>query len=113
MGPRILEKMKDNIFISIITPTYNRADELIHLFRSISEQTYPLGKIECIISDDGSDDDTETIVKEWQGKSFFDIIYLTQENNGPGAARNHGLEKSSGDLILFIDSEPKILIKSS
>lgn len=105
MGPRILEKMKDNIFISIITPTYNRADELIHLFRSISEQTYPLGKIECIISDDGSDDDTETIVKEWQGRSLFDIIYLTQENKGPGAARNHGLEKSSGDLILFIDSD--------
>ena len=48
MGPRILEKMKDNIFISIITPTYNRADELIHLFRSISDKTYPLEKIEEI-----------------------------------------------------------------
>ena len=47
----------------------------------------------------------QTIVKEWQGRSLFDIIYLTQENKGPGAARNHGLEKSSGDLILFIDSD--------
>ena len=105
MGPHIMEKMKDNISISIITPTYNRADELVHLFRSISEQTYPLDKVEFIISDDGSDDDTETIVKEWQGKSLFEIIYLTQENKGPGAARNHGLEKSSGDIILFIDSD--------
>ena len=97
--------MEDNFSISIITPTYNRADELIHLLKSISEQTYPLENIECIISDDGSLDNTEMIVKEWQEKSHFDIIYLSQENKGPGAARNHGLEKCSGDIILFIDSD--------
>jgi len=97
--------MEDNFSISIITPTYNRADELIHLLRSISEQTYPLENIECIISDDGSLDNTEMIVKEWQDKSHFNIIYLSQENKGPGAARNHGLEKCSGDIILFIDSD--------
>ena len=97
--------MKNDLFISIITPTYNRADELDSLLKSISDQTFPLDNIECIISDDGSEDNTEIVVKNWQEKSIFDIIYINQENKGPGAARNHGLEKSRGDLILFIDSD--------
>jgi len=97
--------VKNDLLISIITPTYNRADELDSLLKSISDQTFPLDNIECIISDDGSEDQTEMIVKDWQTKAVFDIIYITQENKGPGAARNHGLEKCRGDLILFIDSD--------
>ena len=97
--------MVKKISISIITPTFNRADELDFLLRSISKQTYPLTSIECIISDDGSHDNTEKIVNKWKKKSLFDLTYIRQENKGPGAARNHGLEKSRGDIILFIDSD--------
>ena len=97
--------MVKKLSISIITPTFNRADELDFLLRSISKQTYPLTNIECIISDDGSHDNTEKIVNKWKKKSLFDLTYIRQENKGPGAARNHGLEKSRGDIILFIDSD--------
>ena len=97
--------MGNKLSISIITPTFNRADELDCLLRSISEQTYPLTDIECIISDDGSNDNTEMIVRKWQKKAIFELIYIRQENKGPGAARNHGLEKCRGDIILFIDSD--------
>ena len=97
--------MKKKILISIITPTYNRADELDALLDSISNQTFPLDNIECIISDDGSVDNTDSIIKNWQKKEIFDIIYIKQDNKGPGPARNHGLEKCNGDLILFIDSD--------
>ena len=63
--------MGNKLSISIITPTFNRADELDCLLRSISEQTYPLTDIECIISDDGSNDNTEMIVRKWQKKAIF------------------------------------------
>jgi len=97
--------MKEDLSISIVTPTYNRADELDSLLMSISSQTISLENIECIISDDGSKDETEMIIESWQKKAMFDIIYIKQENKGPGAARNHGLEQSTGELILFIDSD--------
>ena len=97
--------MKKGLSISIVTPTYNRADELDSLLTSISAQTMSLKNIECIISDDGSKDETEMIIESWQRKAVFDIIYIKQKNKGPGAARNHGLAQSTGELILFIDSD--------
>ena len=53
--------MGNKLSISIITPTFNRADELDYLLRSISKQTYPLKNIEFIVSDDGSHDNTEKV----------------------------------------------------
>ena len=94
-----------NPVISIITPAYNRAEEVDHLIRSISEQTLNHSLFEHIISDDGSTDNTEVVVRKWCEKVDYPIHFISQENQGPGAARNHGLEVSKGDLILFIDSD--------
>ena len=91
--------------ISIITPSYNRVDELKHLYNSLQEQSVDLKLFEFIVSDDGSTDSTAETVKHWQTESNFPIKFITQENQGPGAARNHGLENSEGELILFIDSD--------
>jgi len=91
--------------ISIVTPSYNRADELVHLYQSLNDQSIEHSMFEWIISDDGSTDNTESIVKRWIEDSSFQIKFITQENQGPGAARNHGLENSIGELILFIDSD--------
>ncbi|MFL3007242.1 MAG: glycosyltransferase [Candidatus Neomarinimicrobiota bacterium] len=91
--------------ISIITPTYNRADELKHLYRSIREQSIDLGKLEFIISDDGSTDSTKSMVEKWVEISEISIKFITQKNQGPGAARNHGMTVAEGDLFLFIDSD--------
>ena len=98
-------KLKNKPGISIITPTYNRADELDFLLNSISNQSVTLENVQCVISDDGSTDDTKILIKNWQEKAEFEILYIRQNNKGPGAARNHGLEKSLGELILFIDSD--------
>ena len=91
--------------ISIITPTYNRADELVHLYESLKKQTVDLKLFEFIISDDGSTDITQSMVEEWQFNSPFKINFISQKNQGPGAARNHGLDIAEGELILFIDSD--------
>ena len=97
--------MGSDLSISIITPSFNRADELGHLFQSLENQSTDPEIFESIISDDGSTDGTEALVKSWQKKANFKIKYITQTNQGPGAARNHGLKNSEGDLILFIDSD--------
>ena len=97
--------MGSNLSISIITPSFNRVEELAQLLDSLEKQTYNMELVESIISDDGSTDETEALVREWEKKTTYSIKYITQENQGPGAARNHGLQKSKGDLILFIDSD--------
>ena len=97
--------MNNKLFISVITPSYNRASELEHLLKSLSAQSIDHNVFELIISDDGSTDETETLIKRWQEKARYSIKYISQENKGPGAARNHGIKKSIGDLILFIDSD--------
>jgi len=91
--------------ISIVTPSYNRSFELDLLIKSICEQNFDLKMVELIISDDGSTDDTEKVVKGWAMRTKFQLKYLNQKNQGPGSARNHGMEHSLGDLILFIDSD--------
>ena len=91
--------------ISIVTPSYNRSFELDLLIKSICEQNFDLKMVELIISDDGSTDDTEKVVKGWAMRTKFELKYLNQKNQGPGSARNHGMEHSVGDLILFIDSD--------
>ena len=98
-------KIARKLFISIITPSFNRADELEYLFQSLNDQTIDPNIFESIISDDGSTDNTEMVVKTWQKKAAFRIKYITQNNQGPGSARNNGMKISKGDLILFIDSD--------
>jgi len=91
--------------ISVITPTYNRADELGPLINSLQNQTLDHSLFELIISDDGSTDDTAVVIDTWREKIDFSLRYLTQDNQGPGAARNHGLAECTGKLIMFIDSD--------
>ena len=91
--------------ISIVTPTFNRSDELDHLIKSIDKQTLNSDYFEMIISDDGSTDDTKEKTKKWIEKVGFKLQYVCQNNNGPGSARNNGVKNSNGDLIVFIDSD--------
>ncbi|MFQ6609943.1 MAG: glycosyltransferase [Fidelibacterota bacterium] len=91
--------------ISIITPSYNRKDELVHLIQSIQDQSVDHRLFEHIISDDGSTDGTKDLVTRLAGDLEYPLIFIEQSNQGPGAARNHGIEKARGELLLFIDSD--------
>ena len=94
-----------NPVISIITPTFNRSHELDQLIKSINSQTLDHKYFEMIISDDGSTDDTNEKIKKWSHIVDFNLKYIIQNNLGPGAARNHGVKNSIGELIVFIDSD--------
>lgn len=91
--------------ISIVTPTFNRLDELAHLISSLNNQTLEPKYFEMIISDDGSSDGTKSQVQKWQKEVLFKLVYVCQVNLGPGAARNNGVKNSLGELIVFIDSD--------
>lgn len=91
--------------ISVITPTFNRANELPFLVHSIQNQTLDHSLFEMIIVDDGSTDNTESLIPSILENIDFNLKYLTKNNQGPGAARNLGIDNSRGDLILFIDSD--------
>ena len=85
--------------ISAIIPAYNSQDFILDAIKSIKNQTHPVDEI--IVIDDGSIDGTQQIIQA-QTK---DIIYIKQDNQGPSAARNTGIETTKGDWIAFLDAD--------
>ena len=88
--------------VSVVMPTYNRADLLPKTIASILSQDFD--DFELLIVDDGSTDNTAALIKEFQDKNCFTLKYYSQQNKGPGAARNLGMKNASGDFFIFIDS---------
>ena len=90
---------------SVIIPTFNRSHVLLRAVDSVLKQTYK--NFELIVVDDGSTDETQTIleghIKEGQ------IKYLRQENKGVSSARNFGVRNSKGDWLAFLDSDDEWL----
>ncbi len=92
--------------ISVIIPAYNAASSITRALDSVKAQS--LKEIETIIVDDGSTDFTRLAIMSYIEKHpKMDIIYLYQENAGPGAARNTGIEHATGDYITFMDADDK------
>lgn len=88
--------------VSIIIPTYNVEKYLQQCLDSLSKQTY--GNFEVIIIIDGATDHSYDIAKRHCEKDDrFKVFW--QENAGSGPARNHGLEKATGELIMFVDPD--------
>lgn len=88
--------------VSVIIPVYNTEKYLKKCLDSVVNQTYK--NIEIIIINDGTLDNSEKIILDYQ-KKHSNIIYLKQKNKGQASARNLGIKKASGDYITFIDSD--------
>jgi len=95
----------NKLLVSIIIPTYNRAHLIGETLDSVLSQTYP--NWECIIVDDGSTDDTETVVIKYVKKDTRFQFCKRGENFKPGGsgARNYGAELSNSKFLLFLDSD--------
>lgn len=100
--------MKNNPLVSIIIPSFNRAGTILDSINSAKAQTYT--KIEIIVVDDGSSDETREVLKNVEN-----IKYIHKTNGGQASARNAGLQHANGEIISSLDSDdiwyPKFLEK--
>ena len=92
-------------FYSIIIPSFNRSDEIDLLLASLMNLNFKTDYFEVIIADDGSTDNTQSLIDNYRTKVNFELHYYTQKNQGPGAARNLGMNKAKGDFFIFLDSD--------
>ena len=89
--------------VSVVVPTYNRADIIRTCIDSVLQQTYD--NVEVIVVDDGSRDDTRTVVE-----SYGDPVrYVHQPNGGVSSARNLGFAHARGEFIALLDSDDQFL----
>ncbi len=91
--------------VSIIIPVFNRADLVVETLESISKQTY--SNWECLITDDGSTDDTVAIIQRYMQQDPRVKLFIRPSDRTKGAntCRNIGLEQSQGDCVIFFDSD--------
>lgn len=87
--------------ISIVIAIYNRKEELTDLLFSLTKQTDT--NFEVIIVDDGSEVDLYPIIEKFGQK--LNLQYFKKVNTGAGLSRNFGVEKASGDWVIFLDSD--------
>lgn len=88
--------------ISVIIPTYNRSDKLLKCLEFLNKQDFPKEDFEIIVVNDGSSDNTEIVLKNLKYENFS---FYTQKNSGQGNARNLGIEKANGEIIIFIGDD--------
>ena len=91
--------------ISILTPTYNRANILNKLYESLVNNSKYNIDIEWLIMNDGSTDETKNVIKKFIVENKIEIKYFEQENQGKMASINKLVEKATGDLIVDCDSD--------
>jgi len=91
--------MPSNPLVSVVIPTYNRAELICPTIENVFQQTYK--NLEVIIVDDGSKDETLDRLSVFGDR----IRVISQANAGPGVARNRGVDAASGEIIAFQDSD--------
>ncbi len=89
--------------ISVIIPTFNRSKYILDAVESVINQTY--SNVEIIVVDDGSTDETYSILKPYLHR----LKYVYQDNMGVSSARNKGIQLSNGNYIAFLDSDDLFL----
>lgn len=92
--------------LSIIVATYNRAQQLLGTLSSLTLQDLPASEWECVVVDNNSKDDTQTLFAEFaQNHSEYNLRMVCEEHQGLSYARNRGIEESRGEIIAIIDDD--------
>lgn len=94
---------ENNTYITVFTPTYNRAYKLPSLYNSLCVQT--IKNFEWLIIDDGSSDETENLINNFIQENKIIIRYYKQKNSGKHRAINKGLDLAKGELFFIVDSD--------
>lgn len=91
--------------VSVVIPCFNQAHFLPEAIESALAQTH--SPLEVIVVDDGSEDNTAAVAAR-----FDAVRCLRQRNEGAPSARNHGMRKSKGEFVLFLDSDDRLLTQA-
>jgi glycosyltransferase involved in cell wall biosynthesis len=91
--------------LSVVIPTHNRKTILERCLQALAAQTLPPAAFEVIVVDDGSTDGTPAALAEWGRSLPYALRPLVQANEGPAAARNHGLDAARGTWTLFLGDD--------
>lgn len=89
--------------ITVFTPTYNRKDKIVNLYKSLKKQKYI--DFEWLIVDDGSTDNTKELIDKFINEKEINVRYYYQKNSGKHIAFNTGIEHAKGDLFVCVDSD--------
>ncbi|UMZ74718.1 glycosyltransferase [Natranaerofaba carboxydovora] len=90
-----------NPTVSIIIPVYNDSKAIYNTLTKLEEQNYPKENYEIIVVDNGSTDDTVKVVEKFENVS---LLFEHFNLSSPYSARNRGIEKARGDIIVLLDS---------
>ncbi|WP_442589154.1 glycosyltransferase family 2 protein [Pedobacter sp. AW31-3R] len=90
--------------VSIIIPSFNYGHLLVETLMSVVNQTYT--HWECLVIDDGSTDDTESIMQDFLNiHPDLPVTYIKLPNGGTSAAKNAGIKKAKGEFVQFLDAD--------
>lgn len=93
-----------SFLVTVVIPTYQRAHMIADALNSARGQGFR--PLEVVVVDDGSTDETDSVVKDWQARNLeIPVQYIWQENAGGNAARNAGWRAATGEFVAFLDSD--------
>ncbi len=92
--------------ISVVIPMYNSQDWIEETLRSVRDQTYPADRMETVIVDDASTDDSVSVARAFLARhGMRGEVFTSEQNRGVSAARNTGWQAARGDWIQFLDAD--------
>jgi len=101
-----LRKLKKFPLVSIIIPAYNEEKNITTTLTSLIKLNYPKNKLEIIVINDGSTDNTQNLVRDLMSKNkSFKIKLIDKKNEGKGAALNDGLKLCKGEFFVCLDAD--------
>lgn len=100
------DRFGPGIWVSVVIATYNRQDLLRRLLAQLDDQTIDPRRYEAIAVDDGSKEDTRAMLADVKTRYAHSIE--RQENSGPAVARQRGVEKARGKIVVFLDDDMQV-----
>lgn len=97
----------ETVLVSVIIPAFNAEETIEESLVSVAKQSHT--KLEVIVIDDGSSDNTGAVVNAFcLANPLLTLSLITQKNQGSSKARNEGLGKSQGEFIVFLDADDRL-----
>jgi glycosyltransferase involved in cell wall biosynthesis len=94
---------------SIIIPARNEAAYVRGALASVTAQTWPLERMECIVVDNGSIDSTAAVVRSWIAEHRIPVVRLLHESvQGTARAKNRGAHAARGSVLIFLDADSRM-----